>query len=63
MPVRSIAPRATQFNAKEPYPCALDAIGMNRTAGHKRQSARLMDENAFVAVFFTARHSRNQTLS
>ena len=52
MPVCSIAPRAAHFNTKEPYPCVVDAIGMNRTTGHKRQSARLANQNVFVAVFF-----------
>src|SRR6266851_2579406 len=51
-PVRSIKPQGCHFNGKEPYPRAVDQIGMNRTTGHERQRAGLTNQDACAAVFF-----------
>ncbi len=52
MPVRSLEPRARHRNAKEPYARIVDAIGVHLAAGHKRQRARLANDNVFTAVLF-----------
>ena len=52
MPVRSLEPRVRHLNAKEPYARVVDAIGVHRAAGHKRQRARLANDSVFAAVFF-----------
>ena len=52
MSVRSLEPRARHLNGKEPYTRAVDVIGVNRATGHKRQRARLANDDVFTAVFF-----------
>jgi len=52
MSVRSVEPGLRHLDGEEPYPGAVDAIGVDPTTSRKRQSARLANENLCAPVFF-----------